>query len=120
MGTAVGRLQRIRAIQDPMLQMIGVLETMSPLDFLSFRDYLYPASGESQRRRHTLTLAARLGRPPSPLLTIAHACPPAHFPLSLLPPMQASSLCSGVSSRTRWVSPATCACHTATRATAAT
>ena len=47
MGTAVGRLQRIRALQEPMLQMIGVLETMSPLDFLSFRDYLYPASGES-------------------------------------------------------------------------
>ena len=45
MGTIVNRLQRIRALQDPMLQMISVLETMSPLDFLSFRDYLYPASG---------------------------------------------------------------------------
>ena len=45
MGTIVARLQRIRALQDPMLQMISVLETMSPLDFLAFRDHLYPASG---------------------------------------------------------------------------
>ena len=45
MGSAVSRLQRIRAIQDPLIQMISVLETMSPSDFLTFRDYLHPASG---------------------------------------------------------------------------
>jgi tryptophan 2,3-dioxygenase len=41
----VTRLDRIAVIQTVLLQQITVLETMSPLDFLDFRDYLYPASG---------------------------------------------------------------------------
>jgi tryptophan 2,3-dioxygenase len=45
MGTAVSRLQRINEIQGLLIQMISVLETMTPLDFLDFRDYLFPASG---------------------------------------------------------------------------
>lgn len=45
MGTAVARLRRINEIQGLLIQMIGVLETMTPLDFLDFRDYLFPASG---------------------------------------------------------------------------
>lgn len=45
MGTAVSRLGRINSIQGLLVQMIGVLETMTPLDFLDFRDYLFPASG---------------------------------------------------------------------------
>lgn len=45
MGTAVSRLRRITTIQTLLLQMIAVLETMTPLDFLDFRDYLFPASG---------------------------------------------------------------------------
>lgn len=45
MGTAVARLRRINEIQPLLIQMIGVLETMTPLDFLDFRDYLFPASG---------------------------------------------------------------------------
>ncbi|MGD2044438.1 MAG: tryptophan 2,3-dioxygenase family protein [Acidimicrobiia bacterium] len=45
MGTAVARLRRINEIQQLLVQMIGVLETMTPLDFLDFRDYLFPASG---------------------------------------------------------------------------
>jgi tryptophan 2,3-dioxygenase len=45
MGTAVARLRRINKIQDLLIQQIGVLETMTPLDFLDFRDYLFPASG---------------------------------------------------------------------------
>ena len=45
MGTAVARLRRISKIQDLLIQQIGVLETMTPLDFLDFRDYLFPASG---------------------------------------------------------------------------
>lgn len=44
-GTVVSRLRRISTIQDLLISMIGVLETMTPLDFLDFRDYLYPASG---------------------------------------------------------------------------
>jgi tryptophan 2,3-dioxygenase len=45
MGTAVARLRRISRIQGLLIEMIGVLETMTPLDFLDFRDYLFPASG---------------------------------------------------------------------------
>jgi tryptophan 2,3-dioxygenase len=45
MGTAVARLRRIVEIQKLMLQQVAVLETMTPLDFLDFRDYLFPASG---------------------------------------------------------------------------
>lgn len=45
MGTAVARLRRITEIQSLLIGMIGVLETMTPLDFLDFRDYLFPASG---------------------------------------------------------------------------
>lgn len=45
MGTVVGRLRRIKGIQALLVDMIGVLETMTPLDFLDFRDHLFPASG---------------------------------------------------------------------------
>lgn len=45
MGTAVARLRRITEIQDLLVRTIGVLETMTPLDFLDFRDHLFPASG---------------------------------------------------------------------------
>ena len=45
MGTIVARLHRIIEIQGLLLQQIRVLETMTPLDFLEFRDFLYPASG---------------------------------------------------------------------------
>jgi tryptophan 2,3-dioxygenase len=45
MGTAVARLRRISKIQDLLIVKIDVLETMTALDFLDFRDYLFPASG---------------------------------------------------------------------------
>ncbi|WP_246128715.1 tryptophan 2,3-dioxygenase family protein [Pleionea sediminis] len=45
MGRIVSRLDRIGAIQKLLIDQIGVLETMTPLDFLDFRDYLVPASG---------------------------------------------------------------------------
>lgn len=45
MGTIVGRLRRIVEIQGLLIDQIGVLETMTPMDFLDFRDFLYPASG---------------------------------------------------------------------------
>lgn len=45
MGVAVARLRRINEIQGLLIGQIGVLETMTPLDFLDFRDYLFPASG---------------------------------------------------------------------------
>jgi tryptophan 2,3-dioxygenase len=45
MGTVVARLRRIIEIQDVLIKQISVLETMTPLDFLEFRDHLFPASG---------------------------------------------------------------------------
>lgn len=45
MGTVVARLERVYAIQQLINGQVDVLETMTPLDFLEFRDYLYPASG---------------------------------------------------------------------------
>ncbi len=45
MGSAVSLLRRISEIQKLLIQQVSVLETMTPLDFLDFRDYLFPASG---------------------------------------------------------------------------
>ena len=44
-GIAVSLLRRIAEIQKLLVQQVSVLETMTPLDFLDFRDYLFPASG---------------------------------------------------------------------------
>lgn len=44
-GRVVRRLDRIREIQPLLVQQLEVLETMTPLDFLDFRDLLVPASG---------------------------------------------------------------------------
>ncbi len=45
MGVVVSRLDRIMEIFKLIQMQIPVLETMTPLDFLDFRDMLYPASG---------------------------------------------------------------------------
>lgn len=45
MGTVVARLSRIVEIQRLLVDQVSVLETMTPLDFLDFRNMLYPASG---------------------------------------------------------------------------
>jgi tryptophan 2,3-dioxygenase len=44
-GIAVSRLSRIAEIQKVMIDQFRILETMTPLDFLEFRDFLSPASG---------------------------------------------------------------------------
>ncbi len=44
-GTAVGRLHRVVEVQKLLIGQIRVMETMTPLDFLDFRNYLFPASG---------------------------------------------------------------------------
>jgi tryptophan 2,3-dioxygenase len=41
----VAHLDRITEIQNLLVDQISVLETMTPLDFLEFRNYLIPASG---------------------------------------------------------------------------
>ncbi len=45
MGLITARLKRINDIFRLIVQQIPILETMTPLDFLDFREYLYPASG---------------------------------------------------------------------------
>ena len=44
-AVAVGRLERINKIQELLIDQIKILETMTPMDFLDFRDLLTPASG---------------------------------------------------------------------------
>jgi tryptophan 2,3-dioxygenase len=41
-GVAVSRILRITEIQKLLIEQLRVLETMTPLDFLDFRDYLFP------------------------------------------------------------------------------
>lgn len=45
LGTVVARLERIKKIQGLLLAQLDVMETMTPMDFLEFRDLLIPASG---------------------------------------------------------------------------
>lgn len=45
MGRVIHRLARIKTIQRTLIQQIDIIETMTPLDFLEFRDLLVPASG---------------------------------------------------------------------------
>jgi tryptophan 2,3-dioxygenase len=44
-GVAVARMGRISEIMQLLVQQIGIMETMTPLDFLDFRNFLFPASG---------------------------------------------------------------------------
>jgi tryptophan 2,3-dioxygenase len=53
------RLDRIVHIQHVINQQIGILETMTPLDFLDFRNVLIPASGFQSRQFREIEL--RLG-----------------------------------------------------------
>ena len=45
LGTAVARLQRVAKIFKLLLEQLPIMETMTPLEFLDFRNYLFPASG---------------------------------------------------------------------------
>ncbi|MFT3980319.1 MAG: tryptophan 2,3-dioxygenase family protein [Ferruginibacter sp.] len=45
MQTVVHRMQRVVTILRVLVQQIDILETMTPMDFLDFRDMLRPASG---------------------------------------------------------------------------
>lgn len=53
LGRALHYLERITAIQRVLVEQINILETMTPLDFLDFRDLLAPSSGfQSVQFRH--------------------------------------------------------------------
>src|SRR5918994_3501588 len=61
LGRVIHSLNRIHEIQKLLVHQLDVLETMTPLDFLDFRDLLYPASGfQSAQFRE---IEVRLGLP---------------------------------------------------------
>lgn len=45
LAVAIGRLNRVEKILKLVVEQITIMETMTPLDFLDFRNYLFPASG---------------------------------------------------------------------------
>jgi len=45
LSVVVARLCRIGKIQKVLVEQLNILETMTPMSFLDFRDYLFPASG---------------------------------------------------------------------------
>lgn len=45
LSVVVSRLRRCAEIFKVLVSQLGILETMTPLSFLDFREYLYPASG---------------------------------------------------------------------------
>jgi len=45
LARAIASLERIKTIQPMLIQKLAVLETMTPMEFLEFRDLLVPASG---------------------------------------------------------------------------
>lgn len=45
LARAIASLERVKSIQPMLLQKLTVLETMTPMEFLEFRDFLVPASG---------------------------------------------------------------------------
>lgn len=45
LGVVTHRLNRVVQIQKVLIDQIAIIETMKPLDFMDFRDYLVPASG---------------------------------------------------------------------------
>jgi len=71
LGRAVARLRRIASIHPLLRGQLEVLETMTPLDFLDFRDALVPASGfQSAQFR---LIENRLGVPAATRLRIKGA-----------------------------------------------
>lgn len=64
LGTIAHRLDRVVAVLKLLIEQIGVLETMTPLDFLDFRDLLIPASGfqSIQFKELEITLGVKFER----------------------------------------------------------
>ena len=56
-------LRRVHEIQRVLVAQISVLETMTPMDFLAFRDHLMPASGFQSAQFREIEFLAGLGEP---------------------------------------------------------
>ncbi|MCB0793599.1 MAG: hypothetical protein KDB88_02585 [Flavobacteriales bacterium] len=59
LNVAVHRMERVKTILDVLVHQMDIMETMTPLDFLDFRDMLRPASGFQSMQFKILE--ARLG-----------------------------------------------------------
>lgn len=62
MDLIVARLQRVVEIQKLLVDQVRIMETMTPLDFLEFRDMLIPASGFQSLQFRTLETKLGLKR----------------------------------------------------------
>lgn len=62
LGRVVHGLDRINEILKLLIQQLEVLETMTPLDFLDFRDYLFPASGFQSAQFRLIEIRLGLSR----------------------------------------------------------
>lgn len=62
LGRVLHLLQRVRVIQNVLLQQIDIIETMTPLDFLEFRDLLVPASGFQSLQFKTIEIVLGVRR----------------------------------------------------------
>lgn len=71
LASVVAKLERVVVVQRLLLQQIDVIETMTPLDFMEFRDLLVPASGfQSAQFR---LIENRLGMRPGDRLRYSNA-----------------------------------------------
>lgn len=61
-GRAVAALERIERILKLLISQLDVLETMTPLDFLEFRDLLFPSSGFQSLQFRLIELGLGLRR----------------------------------------------------------
>jgi tryptophan 2,3-dioxygenase len=80
LGSVVHALLRIVEIERLIIQQLSVLETMTPLDFMDFRDLLVPASG-SQSLQFRL-IEARLGLRARDRIALAGRRPEAYLTAS--------------------------------------
>ncbi len=62
MDLIVARLQRVVEIQKLLVDQVRIMETMTPLDFLEFRDLLIPASGFQSQQFRQLEIKLGLKR----------------------------------------------------------
>lgn len=102
-ATAVRRLERVNEILQLSLGQIDILETMTPLDFLDFRDLLYPASGfqSTQWRLFEIKLGLRVEDRLSYNQSPFHKSLPEHQQSAVLTAMDEPSLYDSVD---QWLS----------------
>jgi tryptophan 2,3-dioxygenase len=77
-GIAVSRLHRVVEILKVLIDQIRILETMTPLDFLDFRNFLTPASGFQSWQFRTLEI--KLGLRMEDRIKFSQQAYYAHYP----------------------------------------